>query len=53
MIPGRLACAHCLNGYTTEAAFRLHYQRANCPVLLIEWVKHWHFRTLRPALPTA
>ena len=43
MTPGRLACAHCHTTYTSEAALRLHYQRANCPILLIEWVKDQHF----------
>ena len=43
MTPGRLACAHCHTTYTTEAALRLHYQRASCPILLIEWVKDQHF----------
>ena len=43
MTPGRLACARCHTTYTTEAALRLHYQRASCPILLIEWVKDQHF----------
>ena len=43
MTPGRLACAHCHTTYTSEAALRLHYQRASCPILLIEWVKDQHF----------
>ena len=49
MTPGRLACAHCHTSYTTEAALRLHYQRASCPILLIERIKDQHFgrQTLR------
>ena len=43
MTPGRLACAHCHTTYTIEAALRLHYQRASCPTLLIEWVRDQHF----------
>ena len=43
MMPGRLGCAHCLSCFTTEAALKLHYQRATCPALLIEWVKDMHF----------
>ena len=43
MTPGRLACAHCHTTYMSEAALRLHYQRASCPILLIEWIKDQHF----------
>ena len=43
MMHGRLGCAHCLSCFTTEAALKLHYQRATCPALLIEWVKDMHF----------
>ena len=43
MMPGRLGCAHCMSCFTTEAALKLHYQRATCPALLIEWVQNLHF----------
>ena len=49
MTPGRLACAHCHTTYTTEAALRLHYQRANCPTLLIEWVRDQHYGPIIPS----
>ena len=42
MMPGRLGWAHYLNCFTIEAALKLHYQRATCPALLIEWVKDLH-----------
>lgn len=53
MLDGRLACAHCLNNYTTEAALRLHYQRANCPILLIAWVKDQNFGPVLTTYATA
>ena len=45
MHPGRLACLHCSSSFTTEAAIRLHYQRATCPALFVEWVQDQHFGT--------
>ena len=53
MVPGKLTCAHCLTTYTTEAALRLHYQRASCPILLIEWIRDLRFGPIveSPSLP--
>ena len=31
------------SSFTTEATIRLHYQRATCPALLVEWVQNQHF----------
>ena len=42
---GRLACLHCSSSFTTEAALRLHYQRATCPTLLVEWMQDQHLGT--------
>ena len=42
MTPEHLACAHCHISYTSEVELRLHYQRASCPILLIEWVRDQH-----------
>ena len=50
MTPGQLACAHCRTTYTSEVTLRLHYQRASCPILLIEWVKDQYFG---PSTPTS
>ena len=52
MLHGRLGCAHCLSCSTTEAALKLHYQRATCPALLIEWVRDLHFGPVTP-VPTS
>ena len=43
MTPGRLSCTHCMSCFTTEAALKLHFARATCPALLIEWIKDMHF----------
>ena len=48
MMPGRLRWIHCLSCFTTEAALKLHYQRATCPALLIEWVTDMHFGPVTP-----
>ena len=34
MTPGRLGCSHCMSCFTTEAALKLHFNRATCPALL-------------------
>ena len=46
MHPGHLACKHCHATFTMDLAFKTHFQRASCPVLLCNWARDQRFGDL-------